>query len=73
MKTFVLPMLGLAAALALSPVVGVAGADAAPLKHKTHHVVHHPRHVAHHLRTVHKVHKTHHVVHHAHKKPVKKY
>jgi len=60
MKKFILPALGLAAALALSPMAGVASADAAPMHHKhkvVHHVVHHKHHPVHH---------THHVVHHKH-------
>lgn len=42
MKKFVLPLLALAAAFAMSPVAGAA--NAAPVKHVTyHHVVHHPK------------------------------
>ena len=74
-KKIFLPALGLAAALALSPVAGVASADAAPIHHK-HHVVHHHKvhHVVHHKKVVHHKpvhHKpVHHkkVVHHTHKK-----
>jgi hypothetical protein len=78
MKKIFLPALGLAAAFALSPIAGVASADAAPVKHMSHHhVVHHskPRtvckvmkhkkvcHVVHHKAPVH--HKT---MHHTAKK-----
>jgi hypothetical protein len=41
MKSIFLPAFGLAAALALSPIVGVSAADAAPVQ--KHHVVHHPK------------------------------
>lgn len=67
MKSVFLPALGLAAALAFSPVLGATAADAAPMHHK--HVVHHSKHkVVHH--TKHKVvhHPKHKVVH--HRKPV---
>ena len=60
MKSILMPALGLAAALALSPMAGVASANAAPMHHKHHHVVHHHKH--------HLVHKKHHVRHHTHKK-----
>lgn len=63
MKKIILPALGLAAALALSPLAGVASAEAAPAPvHHKHHVVHHHHHRHHHH---------HHVVrhhHHHHKK-----
>jgi hypothetical protein len=63
----ILPALGLAAALALSPVAGVAAADAAPMHHKHHHVIHHHKHhVVHHRH--HTVHHKHHVKHRTHKK-----
>jgi hypothetical protein len=73
MKSVLLPALGLAAALILSPVIGASTADAAPVHHK--HVVHHPKHkMVHHAkhRIVH--HPKHKIVHHAklvhHKKGV---
>ena len=57
-------------ALALSPVAGVASADAATVHHK-HHMVHHHKahHVAHHKKGVHHKKPVHHKkVHHTHKK-----
>lgn len=54
MKKTILPALGFAAALALSPLVGVANAAPAPVHHK-HRIVHHHHH-------------HHHVVHHHHHK-----
>lgn len=65
MKKVFLPALGLAAALAFSPIAGVSAADAAPVHHK-HHVMHHKHHVVHHKHKT--VHHKHHVVHHKHKK-----
>lgn len=44
MKKFFVPLLALAAASAMSPIAGVASANAAPVKHMTyHHVVYHPK------------------------------
>ncbi|MGB3418615.1 MAG: hypothetical protein WBA36_18225 [Mesorhizobium sp.] len=62
MKKFVVPLLALAAAFAMSPIAGVASANAAPVKHMTyHHVVHHPKQktvckVVHHKRVCRVVH-----------------
>lgn len=68
MKKFVLPMLALATALAMSSIAGIASADAAQAKMVTHHqMVHHPKHKTHcrvvnHKRVCHIVH--HKPVHH---------
>jgi hypothetical protein len=64
MKSILMPALGLAAALALSPVAGISAADAATMHHKHHHTTHHhPHHTVHH-----QTHHKHHTVHHTHKK-----
>jgi len=74
MKSIFLPALGLAVALAFSPLAGVAAADAAPMH--SSHVVHHPKHGVMHCKVVHNK-KVCRVVHHkpahhkqAHHKPV---